>query len=383
MLRAALSDQEIDPNGESPGECQVTDEHLQLALEAARLGVWEWDIVEDRVVWSDRVYEIHGMVPGTAPTRAKDLAALFHPEDRDLVTDAVLKALRGEDRYEVEFRILTPDGEIRWITTAGKVIRDTFGNPIRLLGTTLDTTERRRQTTRLEEANRALQRMNENLRQFAYAAAHDLKEPLRMVGLYSQLLSRKYTGRFDPAADDFLRMTVEGARRMQELVDDLLAFTETGDVLERPTESVDCNAALDKALRNLATAIHESGADISSGPLPTIHAHMQAMTELFQNLVANAIKYRRDSEKPRVQISCSSSDGTWTFSVEDNGIGIDPSYHNRIFGIFKRLHKGKYPGTGIGLAICQRVVERYNGRIWVDSAGEGHGSTFRFTIPRT
>jgi|GEM_PF-2386448 len=244
-----------------------------------------------------------------------------------------------------------------------------------------DITERQRAKEILEEANRGLHRMNENLRQFAYAAAHDLQEPLRMVNLYSQMLKRRFAGELGDQGREFLAFITDGARRMQNLVTDLLTFTQAGDTLDSPTEEVDCNQVLNMAMNNLTVAIAESGAEITSSPLPVVRAHFQPLVQLFQNLLSNAIKYRSEAP-PRIDISVRADGPRWLFSIRDNGIGIAPDYHERIFGVFKRLHKDKYPGTGIGLAICARVVDRYGGRIWLESE-EGKGSTFFFTLPQT
>ncbi len=234
-------------------------------------------------------------------------------------------------------------------------------------------------TQQLVESNEALRQSNDDLSQFAYAASHDLQEPLRMVSLYSQVLARKYGNQLDQNAHQHISFIVNGAQRMEMLLRDLLAYSQLGSLTEGPANSVDCMAVIQKAVLNLHASIEESRASVAVDPLPTVKAHETRLVQLFQNLVGNAIKYR-GSNPPEVRIAAERRDGHWLFSVRDNGIGIKPEYCQQIFGVFKRLHADAYQGTGIGLAICQRIVERYGGRIWAESS-LGHGSVFYFTIP--
>ena len=233
-------------------------------------------------------------------------------------------------------------------------------------------------THELRQSNEALRQSNEDLNQFAYAASHDLQEPLRMVALYSEILRQKYDGQLDSEADSFISSIITGARRMEMLLKDLLAYSQVGSAAG-PSQEVDCNIIMQEVLLNLNAAITENQAEITWDKLPVIQAHPIRIVQLFQNLVGNAIKYRRD-EPPRIHASAERDGDRWLFVVQDNGIGIKPEYAKQVFGVFKRLHGRDYPGTGIGLAICQRIVERYDGRIWVDSE-PGVGSRFCFWLP--
>ena len=241
-----------------------------------------------------------------------------------------------------------------------------------------DITERKRAEEKLILTAGDLARSNKDLEQFAYVASHDLQEPLRMVTGYLQLLERRYKGQLDPDADDFINFAVDGAFRMQQLITDLLAYSRVG--MQGGTfEAVDCQIALDQAMVNLGSSIRESGAEISHDPLPTVKADPTQLVQLLQNLIGNAIKFC-GQRQPKVHIGVRSQNGQWIFSVKDNGIGIEKQYLKRIFVIFQRLHgREEYPGTGIGLAICKRIVERHGGNIWVESEPE-QGSTVFFTL---
>jgi len=249
---------------------------------------------------------------------------------------------------------------------------------IRELNTTLEQRVAER-TQELMQSNEALRQSNDDLNQFAYAASHDLQEPLRMVALYSQLLQRRYVSQLDAEADQFISYIVGGAKRMEMLLKDLLTYSQTGSSSEGPAYPVDCENVIKKVMLNLQASAEQNGAEVTWVALPTVQAHEIRVVQLLQNLIGNAIKYR-SAEPPRVHITAECREGDVLFAVQDNGIGIEPEFKQQIFGIFKRLHGQNYPGTGIGLAICQRIVERYNGRIWVDSK-IGEGSRFCFTLP--
>jgi light-regulated signal transduction histidine kinase (bacteriophytochrome) len=239
--------------------------------------------------------------------------------------------------------------------------------------------ERKLAMAALAAKEERLRRSNTELEQFAYVASHDLQEPLRMVGSYTQLLSRRYKGKLDADADEFIGFAVDGVTRMQRLINDLLQYSrvETKGREPEPTQS---EPALEHALANLKMTIEDNQATVTHDPLPTVMADDRQLEQLFQNLVGNAIKFH-GAEPPKVHVRAERSSGGWTFAVKDNGIGIEPQYFDRVFQVFQRLHTMKeYPGTGIGLAVCKKIVERHGGRIWVESE-PGKGTSFLFTLP--
>jgi len=311
----------------------------------------------------------------------KHVKEISHPEDRD-VTDAERARIRageiGSARFEK--RYLRGDGAVVWCRIAIALVRDVFGVPQYEVAVFDDITERKKAEAAVQAAHEELKRSNAELEQFAYVASHDLQEPLRMVASYTQLLARRYDDRLDKDAREFMAYIVDGAARMKQLIEDLLAYSRVG-TRGIDFERVPAEAALRRALFNLRTAIEEAGAVVTHDPMPTLPADEVQLGQLLQNLIGNALKFRSDTV-PRISIAVTESPAEYTFEVRDNGIGIEPQYYQRIFMVFQRLHnKGEYPGTGIGLAICKKVVERHGGRIWVESR-PGAGSSFFFTLPK-
>lgn len=250
-----------------------------------------------------------------------------------------------------------------------------------VLSAIADITERKRAERQLRQRTEELARSNRDLEQFAYVASHDLQEPLRAVAGPLQILQRRYQGQLDERADEFIGHAVDGATRMQALIDDLLSYSRVGR-LEDPKRPTPAQQALDIAVQNLAVVIQETGAQITHDPLPVVPAISTQLALLFQNLISNAVKFRGQERTPRIHIGAKADGDEWEFSVADNGIGIAEQYFERIFVIFQRLHtRREYPGTGLGLALCKRIVEHHGGRIWVEST-PGEGTTFYFTLAR-
>ena len=302
-------------------------------------------------------------------------------EDRLKLTEILMKEGLVRD---MEITFLTKSGERRTGIDSAEVIE--IAGQKCILAIFNDITEhkilekqRKRAEHALAERAAELARSNAELEQFAYVASHDLQEPLRMVASFTQLLAKRYQDKLDADARDFIGFAVDGATRMQRLIADLLNYSRLG-TRGQPFKPTDCEAVLERVLGVLKLAIKESGAVIEHGPLPAVTGDEMQLEQLFQNLLANAIKFRGEAP-PRINVSAERSGNAWMFSVKDNGIGIAPDHTERIFMIFQRLHsKNEYPGSGIGLAICKKIVERHGGTIWVNSE-PGNGTAFLFTVP--
>jgi PAS domain S-box-containing protein len=345
------------------------------------VGTWSWNLVNHSIFWDDYIHPLFGLAPKTFPGRFEDHLALVHPADQDRVKAVVAETLENDAPYDTEYRALWPDGTVRFLAARGKVYRDPAGSPLRLTGVCWDVTER----MRIEEQRRLLvvdlERSNRELEQFASVASHDLQEPLRMVSSYTQLLEQRYGDKLDDTAREFIAFAVDGAKRMQRLINDLLEFSRVS-TRGRPLGQVDANAVLGTVRVNLSVAIEEAGALVTNGELPTVVADQTQLSQLLQNLIGNAIKFH-GAEPPRIHVAGCERPTEWVITVKDNGIGIEPKYFDRIFAIFQRLHvAAEYPGTGIGLAVCKRITERHGGRIWVES-DPGSGSTFSFSLPKS
>ena len=302
-------------------------------------------------------------------------------EDRNLTDDTRARVRAGElESARFEKRYVRKNATVVWVNLGVALVRDSGGTPQYEIAMFDDITERKEAEAALHEAHEELKRSNSELEQFAYVASHDLQEPLRMVSSYTQLLGRRYGEKFDADAREFMAYIVDGATRMKQLSEDLLAYSRVG-TKGKDFKPVEVEKALRRAITNLKAAIDESGAAVMHEPLPTVHGDEMQLAQLFQNLMGNALKFRSQSV-PRIHIGVSEKDDCYEFAVRDNGIGIEPQYFERIFMVFQRLHnKGEYPGTGIGLAICKKVVERHGGHIGVESK-LGEGSAFIFTLPK-
>jgi PAS domain S-box-containing protein len=358
---------------------RVSEERFALAVQGANDGIWDWDIVNHTLYWSPRMKELLGYADDELDVSYDTFESHLHPADGERTKATIEAHLKNGGLYDVEQRLRTKSGEYHWFHARGQTLWDEEGNPIRMIGSSTDITERKRTEEKLKLTLADLERSNKELEQFAYVASHDLQEPLRMVSSYTQLLARRYQSQLDADANEFIAFAVDGANRMQRLINDLLAYSRVG-THGKGFELTDCTAVLDQALANLKAAIDKSGAVVTHDPLPTVMADNLQLVQLFQNLIGNAIKFHGE-EPPRVHVSTEQKGNAWVFSVRDNGIGIEPRYTERIFILFQRLHtREEYPGTGIGLAICKKIAERHGGRIWVESQ-PGIGSTFYFTIP--
>jgi len=368
------------------GQAKVVESERRMAeaQAIARVGNWSWDLAAGRVAWSDELFRIHGLAPQSVEVTFDRATGWMHPDDvasiradlaRALAT--VHEPLQRVEFPDTEYRIRRTDGEERILLGKGTIIAGADGKPERIIGTVQDITERKRAELAQGRLRAELERSNRDLELFAYAASHDLQEPVRVVKGYLELLQRRSPD-LDERAHQYVRHAIEGSDRMQRLITDLLQYSRVG-TRGQPPQPADADVALAEALANLGRAIADAEATVTHDPLPTVLADPTQLMQVFQNLVGNAVKFR-GPDPPRVHVSARLEGAWWEFRIADNGIGIPPGAAERLFVVFQRLHGEKYPGSGIGLALCRRIVERLGGHISVESE-PGKGSTFRFTLP--
>jgi PAS domain S-box-containing protein len=353
-------------------------ERLRLATAAGNIGIWDWDVVRNRIVWDERMFALYGLPP-RATVDYEAWRHAVHEDDRTTSDEAVQATLGGERILDIVFRVRRPSGECRHVRSMATVQRDAGGAPIRMLGVNWDVTAHVREVAlAAETAN--LERSNRDLEEFAYAASHDLQEPLRAMSGCAQLLERRLGAQADDTTRELVGHIVDGAARMRSLITELLAYSRASSRGLSEGELA-LAEAVERARIALAASIADARAEVVVSALPTVVGDAAQLTQLFTNLLGNAIKYR--SERPlRVVIASETRDDDWVIWVEDNGIGIEAAHFERIFLLFQRLHaRTQYPGNGIGLALCQKIVERHGGRIWVESE-PGQGSRFSFTLPK-
>ncbi len=338
--------------------------------ESIPFGIWICDAAGRNTYASESFLKLVGLTQ--AECSSFGWARVLHPEDVPRTMQAWQDCVRDQGVWDIEHRILGTDGKYHPVLARGVPIRDDAGHLICWAGINLD-------ISRIKEAETELRRSNRELEQFAFVASHDLQEPLRMVNIYTQLLMRKMPADRSPEMDQYAAFIREGVERMARMTGDLLAFSRVihSNIERRP---VNPSASLEEAVIACRPLIDESGAEVSWDPIPAVLAEEGHLTQVFQNLIANAIKYRNPEAPPRVRISGEKRAAEVVFEVRDNGMGFDQAYAETIFGLFKRLHGSELPGNGLGLTICHRLVERYGGRIWAESK-VGQGSTFYFTLP--
>ncbi|WP_254863258.1 PAS domain S-box protein [Halovivax gelatinilyticus] len=352
---------------------EETKERLEAAAEAGAVGTWEWHIPDDRMVTSASFAEKYGIDPeaATEGVPLDQFISAIHDDDRERVRRTIEDVVESGEAYEEEYRVRDADDDLRWVVARGHVEYDEDGTPVSFPGALADITERKQFERRLEASN-------ERLEQFAYAASHDLQEPLRMVTSYLQLVERRYASELDEDGAEFIDFAVDGAQRMRDMIEGLLAYSRVerrGD----PFEPIDLEVVIEDVRRDLEMKIEETGTTLTVESLPRVEGDPGQLRQLFQNLLSNAIEY--SDEPPRVEISAVHNGSEVTVSVADEGIGIDPDDRERVFEVFQSLHaRDGRAGTGIGLALCKRIVERHGGDIWVESE-PGEGSTFSVTLP--
>ncbi len=376
---ALTSIQDITARKIAEEDLQETTNYLDSLITYANAPIIVWDPARVITRFNHAFEELTGYLADEVIGR--DLGMLFPDDTKADSLGMIELTLIGEYWESVEIPIQRKDGKVRTaLWNSANIYAKDGSKLLSTIAQGVDITDRKRAEEELNEAIVNLARSNEELEQFAFIASHDLQEPLRMIASFSQLLAKKYHDKLDAEAHEFINYAVDGATRMQRLIQELLAYSR---VTTRGKEFalVDLEDVLNDTKANLRPAIEETGAEISNCPLPVVHADYSQMLQLFQNLVVNAIKFRGDSP-PRVRFFTEERPEEWVISVKDNGMGIESKYFDRIFVIFQRLHgAGQYSGTGLGLAIARRIVHRHGGRIWVESE-PGKGTVFSFSIPK-
>ena len=362
-------------------ELRVSEERLRLALEAARMGTWEWDVTTGAVRWSGRIEHMFGLPSGGFDGTYESYLALIHPDDRPGLEKAVQAVLAGEtSNYEIRHRVAPPGGAERWLEGHGRVERDDSGRTVRMLGTVSDVTERQRAEAEREALIRELEMKNTELESYTYTVSHDLKSPLVTIrGFLGYIEGHAAEGRMESLREDLARV-VGATDRMHRLLDELLHLSRIGRV-GKPPEDVGVVTVAEEVVALARGRLDAKGIGVEVAPdLPTVRADRLRLLELIQNLVDNAIRFMGDTSSPRIHIGWRRTDQPPVIFVQDNGIGIDSAHHEKVFGLFDKLDP-RTEGTGVGLALARRIVEVHGGRIWVESEGRSRGTTVCFTLP--
>ncbi len=375
-VRFIGANQEVTAEKEAAEALRQTEERYRGLVELSPEGVFVNR--NDRIVLvNPAALQLFG-ASSAEQLLGKSPFEVFHPDCHAVMHQRISQVLAGQRVPLIEEKIVRLDGVVVDVEVVAAPVTDQGERAILVL--LRDITERKRAEAALRQTAAELERSNRDLEQFAYVASHDLQEPLRAVGGYVKLLQHRFPEKLDAKARDYIAGAFDGATRMERLITDLLAYSRVG-THGATFVPADLEAVLDQTLRNLQAGIESARATVTHDPLPTLPVDATQIMQLFQNLIGNALKFHGESP-PRIHVGAQRQDDRWVFSVRDNGIGIEPQYFEKIFHIFQRLHTRKaYSGTGIGLAICKKIVERHGGKIWVESQ-PGQGSTFYFSIPQ-
>ncbi|WP_447637756.1 sensor histidine kinase [Flavobacterium microcysteis] len=369
-------------------ELTLSNKRYTVVTKATNNIIWDWDFKKNQVSWGESLTKIFGYPD--LENHSTWWTDKIHPEDKERVAQKFNQFLEShnKEKWSDEYRIITESGNIRHIYDRGYILFNKKGKPIRMIGSLEDISERKINEEQLKELNLQINKRveelavsNAELEQFAYIASHDLQEPLRMITRFLSEIQRKYSDNLDDKGKEYIHYAVDGAHRMRNLILDLLEYSRVGK-FDQTIETIDLNNLIEEVTNFHEVFIKENNAIINWDHLPTIQNRKTPIQLVFQNLISNALKYHNPTEPPKIEIAHQDLEDRWLFSIKDNGIGIDPMFSEKIFIIFQRLHaKHEYSGTGIGLAICKKIIEAQGGKIWVESE-EGQGSTFYFTVSK-
>jgi PAS domain S-box len=361
-------------------------ERYEMVAKATNDAIYEWDVVKDVTYWGEGLFTLFGHPRCEDAMSPSTWLDNLHPDEKDSILARAMSLFQVQQKSLTrEMRFRCADGSYKIVFDKQNIYYDKNGKPVRVVGAMQDITDRKKSEAAVKDLNlelekkaEKLKRSNEELERFAYVASHDLQEPLRMVGSFLQLLQKKYRDKLDATAHQYIDFAVDGSVRMKKLINDLLEYARVGTDREAFFK-VDMGAVVNDVLRDFKRA-SENGV-FRVGFMPWVKGQKTQLTQVMNNLIGNALKYNK-SETPEVEIGCTESDTEWQFYIKDNGIGIEEKYLEKVFVIFQRLHnRSEFPGTGIGLSICRKIVERHGGRIWIESAPD-HGSTVFFTIKK-
>jgi two-component system CheB/CheR fusion protein len=378
-------------NNKAEEEILISKERYDIVAMATNDAIYDCDLSTRKIVWNNGISSIFGFKSEDIDDSIEWAWKAVHPEDKERVHGKLTEYLKGKgNTFSDEFRCICADGSYKYVQNRIFIINDVkTGRAVRLIGAIQDITDQKMKELQLRQLNEALEERaqqlavsNTELERFAYVASHDLQEPLRTITSFLQLLKRKYADKIDKTAEEYINYATDGADRMKQLIMDMLEYSRVNTQLNL-NEEVDMRQVINDVLFNFSGKIKVSDAIIEvSDNMPRIHAVKTQMIQIMQNLISNAIKYQKPSVPPHITIRAEEKETEWEFSVKDEGIGIDEKFYEKIFIIFQRLHsKTQFSGTGIGLAICKKIIEKHNGRIWVESTPKV-GSTFYFTIPK-
>lgn len=352
---------------------QRAEQRFELAIRGSSVGFWEWDVRTGAIFWSPRYLEILGLQDTNIARALKDFEDRQHPDDRAPIREAMQAHLDRREPYDIEYRLRREDGDYIWVHARGQAAWDAAGVPQRMAGSVDDITARKTAELRIQRQADALQRANRELEQFAAITSHDLQEPLRKIASFGALLTRDYADRLDDRGRVLVDRMVDGAQRLRQLVQDLLDYSRSSnDAMQ--IDDIPLDGLIAELCGDFEVVIGETGAVIECQSDVVLRGDRVLVRQMFQNLLSNALKYRSDAA-PHIRITADrlEAQSGWRLRIQDNGIGFSSRHAKRVFEIFKRLHpRDQYPGTGIGLALCQRVAERHGGRIWAESEpGQG------------
>ncbi|MGB8375315.1 MAG: ATP-binding protein [Salegentibacter sp.] len=371
-------------------EIRMAKERYDLLSKVTREAIYDWDIEENALEWSEAYSTVFGYDSSLKESNIEDWKKKVHPDDLEEALKDLHASLDSPeiDRWQWEYRMFRTNGNIADVMERGHIIRNNEGKAVRMIGAIRDISQLKENERTLKQLNSDLKLradelmlLNKELEEFAYIASHDLQEPLRMVTAFLSQLQKKYEGELDDKAQQYIHFAYDGAIRMRQIILDLLTYSRAGRN-ELKIEKIDLNKLMEHITGLCYEAIQEKKAEVNWKNLPVIYSSKTPLQQVFLNLLGNALKYSKTEEPPVINIAVEEKNSEWIFSISDNGIGIDSDFHEKIFVVFQRLHRREeFSGTGIGLAICKKIIERLGGSIWLESS-EGAGSTFYFSLQK-